>query len=441
MIAVKADAANSANEIFDPVSLSWSPIASGHINRQYHDASVLADGRVLITDGFDSNWVYQDGDADIYDPISNTWTRPTNASACGNTAYMSNTGYILFKSIALGDGRILNLGGTFSGPASNTADIYDPSAQTLTATANMNVGRWSSSAARLANGKILAFGGYDSTGVSSNVSEVYNAAANTWTLTGSMKEGRARPSVVALSDGRVFVAGGIDSNSFPIQSAEIFDPATNQWTWAGAMQEARVGGAIVVSASGEVFIFGGMGRAGVLDSVEVYVVTAGMWKREAGFYPLPDGRLIRFGGIDSTSGSRLDSTSIYNPASATWSAGPKMTGRRNHPYVLQMSEASFVIVSDYRDPQSALTAEIFDSVSLSFKALPAFITSRAPEAVFDLGSGKILVMGGWSGSDWISDAELFDPSVNAWRRVSWGTSRKRAQLVQLKDGRVAAIGD
>ena len=67
----------------------------------------------------------------------------------------------------------------------------------------------------LADGRILA--------VSMGGAEIYDPAANAWTQTGPMNQYRTAFSLVRLADGRVLAAGGWGT---PGTTAEIFNPAT-----------------------------------------------------------------------------------------------------------------------------------------------------------------------------------------------------------------------
>jgi hypothetical protein len=125
----------------------------------------------------------------------------------------------------LADGRVLIAGGlTFGGHNATrlaATQIYDPTANTWTPGANMNVARYMHTAIRLADDRVLVFGGFPNT----TDAEISDPLVSGWTAVNPMRVPRRDASAVLLSDGRVFVTGGI--NQAP---CEIFDPAQNTWT-------------------------------------------------------------------------------------------------------------------------------------------------------------------------------------------------------------------
>jgi N-acetylneuraminic acid mutarotase len=89
-----------------------APMLSPH---SQHIAVTLADGRVLVGDGFTAGGSLTNT-AEIYDPVSNQWA-PTGSMLVprsGATASM------------LADGRVLVAGGDSSGVPTATLEIFDP---------------------------------------------------------------------------------------------------------------------------------------------------------------------------------------------------------------------------------------------------------------------------------------------------------------------------
>jgi hypothetical protein len=88
---------------------TWSPTDSMSTSRYYHAATLLPDGRVLVSGG--SNGSSPLASAEIYDPALGTWSP---------TPFMS-TARVGHTATLLQDGPVLVTGG---GQAS--AEIYDP---------------------------------------------------------------------------------------------------------------------------------------------------------------------------------------------------------------------------------------------------------------------------------------------------------------------------
>jgi hypothetical protein len=177
-----------------------------------------------------------------------------------------------FVAVALGDGRVLVLGGIGRDDASTaSAYLYDPAADTWLETGSMTRPRTHPAAAVLADGRVLVVGGYryaqetgrvpaggavlaswaspnqpdrDRVGTLDSgpgpiqgralaTAEIYDPATGEWTTTGPMRFARTGPSVVTLADGRVLVAGSANDNvhidDLAYRTAEIYDPGTNRF--------------------------------------------------------------------------------------------------------------------------------------------------------------------------------------------------------------------
>ncbi|MGW6979121.1 DUF6603 domain-containing protein [Streptomyces sp. NPDC054932] len=147
-------------ERYDPDTDAWTPAASLRIPRAGHQATVLADGRILVTGG---------------DPV-----------------------------LLPGDGRI-------DARSRASAEIYDPDADTWTPAADLPAGRGRHRAVRLPTGEVLVVGGTG--GPSATAAHRgalrYHPATDRWTTAGALDRGRADFAALALADGRVLVAGGL----------------------------------------------------------------------------------------------------------------------------------------------------------------------------------------------------------------------------------------
>ena len=108
-------------EIYDPVSGTWSADRlDAHGTRYYHTSTLLSDGRVLVSGG--TRYCYRDtylASAEIYNPALGTWSL---------TAAMS-TPRIGHTATLLPDGRVLVSGGFAAGTTIlASAEIYSPGA-------------------------------------------------------------------------------------------------------------------------------------------------------------------------------------------------------------------------------------------------------------------------------------------------------------------------
>jgi len=143
----------------------------------------------------------------------------------------------------LGDGDVLEAGG-----GTAAAELYNPSTRRWSETGQMSTVRTNATATLLDDGEVLLAGGcceagHPRQGLTS--AELYDPTTGTWSATGSMNVGRVGATATLLNDGDVLVAGGscngsgygCDEGSFlkNLNSAELYDPASGKWSLTGSM--------------------------------------------------------------------------------------------------------------------------------------------------------------------------------------------------------------
>ena len=248
-------------ELYDPQSNSWTLAASMHTPRSYHTATLLPDGRVLVVGGIEaSNDVTGTvlASAELYDPLTNSWTpaAPLPVARARHAA------------VLLADHRVLVIGGTDSEhlPSSSyfpTAELYDPASQSWSLVASMNYARVYATATLLPDNRVLVVG---DDGVNERTAEVFDPQTNGWFPIPDPGVGRAEQVAVELRNGMVLVAGGVGETS-----AQLFDWRRNAWTNAGAMSVIRASATATVLVDGQVLIAGGFGNRSIpWASAEVY---------------------------------------------------------------------------------------------------------------------------------------------------------------------------
>lgn len=274
-------------ELYDPDTGNFTPTGSMTTKRVGSKAVLLRTGKVLIIGG--SN--HEDGSlasAELYDPVTGTFTA---------TGSMKEKGGGLLTVLA--DGRVLVVGGY--------NEIYDPATGAFALTGKLDL-QQSSTATLLTvlkNGKVLLTGSVTYPAETPLAkAELYDPASGSFTAIGNMTKARAKQAATLLPDGRVLITGGMDRSGPQgrTASAEIYDPAKNSFMAIGNMSMARFKHAdtTVVLPNGKVLIAGGGERAEVFDPVTGTFGMASGSLDEAWFFAtatlLQSGKVLIVGG-------------------------------------------------------------------------------------------------------------------------------------------------
>ncbi len=132
----------------------------------------------------------------------------------------------------LQDGRVLITGGRSSdGPPiliSNTLEIFDPNSGNFSNAGTMSPPRQDHAAAVLSDGRVLLVGGSGDGTNALNTTDIYDPQAGSVSPGPAMSTPRAKATATTLLDGTVVVIGGSNGTS-DLASAEFFDPAANNF--------------------------------------------------------------------------------------------------------------------------------------------------------------------------------------------------------------------
>lgn len=445
----------ATSELWNPATGVWSPTGSMSIDRVQATLTLLRTGKVLAAGGLTTRGYVRS--CELYDPATGTWSRtgPMTSVRANQTATL------------LADGRVLvtgGLNGTLLLQALASAEIYDPASGTWTRTGNMTTRREMHSASLLANGDVLVTGGDESFVVGTKGStEIFNPATGRFTLAGHMTSSRLSHAEITLADGSVIVAGGAygDSNALnEFDSTDRFDPSSLTWSAVGDMQIAPDGRPTI------------RGRA---------YFTATL---------LSDGRVLAAGGMGHTNDFNklkvFSSSEIFDPATSTWSLDGDMNVARSEHAAVLLHDGRAMVIGGSTLTAATATAEIF-TPALRTSRLRAFAwrpphtvsaphllavgrrvpariemlagraarpaigkftrtgslnIARAGEPAILLNNGKVLVEGCTDPfTDGGVSAELFDPTTGKWTLTgSMHVGRCRHSAILLPDGRVLVVG-
>ena len=315
-----ADRCVATADEFDPATRRFVACAGRlTVPRNFAQASLLPDGQVLISGGYNTVLGSLDS-AELYDPALRTFQLlPSRLHAPRE----------LFTATTLADGRVLLAGGfnTHRGRTQASAEVFDPATRQFAVTGPLTTDRFGQDAVRLADGRVLIVGGTHwfvrRPAVKLASAEIYDPATGRFHETPSpMHFPRDRPTATLLPDGTALIAGGQNDSGEPDQ-AERFDPQTETFTLLPSKMSApRMAHTAVSLPGGQVLLAGGWSvpLAATTGSAEVYDPASGLF---APISPLPEGAhdqaaLVFAGGLVLVAGGKQAGGGRETSLAAGW---------------------------------------------------------------------------------------------------------------------------
>lgn len=236
----------------------------------------------------------------------------------------------------LADGRVLVAGGSqtdeWSTEGMRSAEVYDPAAGRSTATGNMSRHRARAAMVTLADGRVMVSGGIGpgvgfthlvlSSGMHRSV-EIWDRASGKWRKAARLRHARMGHRMIALADGRVLAIGGstLDEDADFAIPIEEWDPRADRWREAFP-GTAGSDGPVARLGDGRVFIAQSNGSV-ILDPATdrfVRVVAAPFHPTAA--VAIDGGKVVVVGHDEWADEDNVRRTfaSVWDPASGAFSA-------------------------------------------------------------------------------------------------------------------------
>lgn len=416
-------------ELYDSVTGTWSSVLSMARGRDMHGQVVLRNGKVLVVGGQSPASLSA---AELYDPVTNTW------AATGSMGQTRHTHSV----VMLTDGRVLVNGGyatQFGSKAASTSEIYDPATGAWSIDRTMKVEHASHTGVLLSDGRVLVSGGV----AHGTSAEIYNPATDTWALTGSMNVGRMDHALLLLPDGRVLATGGLSSGTL-VATSELYDPMTGKWTTTGTMSRARRLHTTTLLPSGKVLAVGG---EGAFASVEVYDPASGTWSLSASLSTgrqkhmatlLPNGKVLITGG-QASSGQPLASAEVYDPTALRAATAGVATGRSAHSLNL-LRDGTVLAAGGAHAQMPTASAQLYQPQTRSWSSTSPMGEARRDHASVLLMDGALLVTGGVNAGA-LQSTERYDPASKTWTKLGpLLEAREHHTATLLGDGRALIVG-
>ncbi len=195
--------------------------------REAHTATALPDGRVLVAGGLQAAGFTFHQTAELFDPNTVSFTKTAGTMTVARAYHVA--AWIDSQS------KVVLVAGA-NGPSSETAtaELFDPSSNAFTALGTSLTHASKAPAASLLNdARLLVAGGANETDKTLSDAHVYDPTSSTLTPVASMNVRRMAFSLTKLADGRVLAVGGWSDTEVPSSSTatlEVYDPKANTWT-------------------------------------------------------------------------------------------------------------------------------------------------------------------------------------------------------------------
>ncbi|QRO00847.1 hypothetical protein JRI60_18335 [Archangium violaceum] len=154
---------------------------------------------------------------------------------------------------------------------------------------------------------------------------------------------------------------------------------------------------------------------------------------------LANGKVLAVGG-NATSGNKLASCELYDPATGLWSpTGSLNTARSAHTAVL-LNDGTVLVTGGIGNTATLSSAERYDPATGTWSVLSSMANAVWKHTATRLRDGRVLVTGGCP-SPYTAAAQLFDPATNTWSTTgSMALPRCAHRATLLDDGRVLITG-
>ncbi len=323
---------------------------------------------------------------------------------------------------------------------------------------SLTVGRYAPGAAALPDGRVLVAGGFSfESGRTHASSELFTPATGTWEAGPSLRWDRNFPSVFPLPDGDTLFVGGFRAHAGTTATVERLQAGRLRFRLDEPAVEERELCSVTSLRDGRVLLAGGYStvQRKTLDTAELYDPQSGRFTAVGGLRHarfghagilLPDGRVLIVGGKVEATNADVLPAELFDPATRAFRETAALhVGRDRCTGWLIHGGRVLVAGGSARDGGTvpARRCEIYDASAGAFVPGPELVRDRMAHTATLLPGGRVLLAGGWSGSEsrTTPQAELWDPKLARFLPAGQQQLGRHDPIaVLLKDGRVLVAG-
>lgn len=247
----------TSTELLEITSGNITKASEMQTPRAYHSSTMLQDGNILVTGGLTG-----------LPPVGHSATTSTqkfNITTGWTMASSLAEGRYNHSATLLNDGKVLVTGGMTGTGYLATSQIFDPGSNNWGPGAAMNGARANHVALLLNNGSVLVAGGRDGTGAL-DTAEVYVPASNTWYQLPAIPYAAYDAAITLLDNGNVLLSGGTTDSVTGTASSTVLDTTSDTWGGIVTMTSARFDHTSTNVGGGEVVVLGGLTDTATIPS-------------------------------------------------------------------------------------------------------------------------------------------------------------------------------
>lgn len=371
-------------------------------------ATLLNDGRVLITGGFDGQAIL--AGSEVFDPAQNSWTPVEQLAPTpdqGRMMITDNAGSFAsvrrhHTAVTLLDGRVLVAGGHGMERRRNGQQVLE----------------------------------------ALETAFLFDPGTHTFTQVDSLSENRFLHQGVALTDGRAIVEGGVGLPTpqvLSLTTLEVFDPVSGKWTQHQVSPRSS-GVGVTIPGKGALFYGGG----DVIDYVSPQMralVVMNFNGQPAEVFEAPVDRVRAASSTFST--PRMDVGGVMTTSQFAFFAGGRKEDPTNRPPLVLDDRLVYDLTPGTPTLEVLDTTERYDVATDTFLPGPTLQKRRWGARCVELGrTSDVLVVGGVDeNNDLLASCEVYSVRYDSIiGTVDLLTPRHQFQALTLNDGRVMVIG-